>query len=45
MSKDKIISILEGALDYLKRAILFLPCLIGLIDPSKAKPKKKSTKK
>lgn len=44
MSKDKIIQILEGALDWLKRAVLFLPCLIGLIDPKKA-PKKKTAKK
>lgn len=33
MSKDKIIQILEGVLGFLKRVILFLPSLIGLIDP------------
>jgi hypothetical protein len=37
MSKEKLTKILEGALSFLKRVILFLPSLIGLIDPSKKK--------
>lgn len=41
MSKDKIIKILEGSKDLLKRIILFLPALIGLIDPVKKKTKVK----
>ncbi len=33
MSKEKFIQILEGVLGFLKRIVLFLPSLIGLIDP------------
>lgn len=45
MSKQGLLNILKGALDIFKRIILFLPALIGLIEPSKKKAKvKKDTK-
>lgn len=37
MSKESLIKILEGILGFLKRVVLFLPALIGLIDPPKDK--------
>ena len=41
MSKQGLLNILRGALDILKRIVLFLPALIGLIEP----PKKAKVKK
>jgi|RhiMethySRZTD1v2_1073278.scaffolds.fasta_scaffold321063_2 hypothetical protein len=40
MSKQGLLNILEGALDILKRIVLFLPALIGLIEPPKKRVKK-----
>ena len=45
MSKESLIKILEGTLDFLRRVILFLPSLIGLIDPAKLKRKPKAKAK
>jgi len=41
MSKQGLLNILRGALDILKRIVLFLPALIGLIEPPKKKAKVK----
>ncbi len=44
MSKESLTKILEGALSLLKRIVLFLTALIGLIDPTKKKTKAKKVK-
>lgn len=44
MSKQGLLNILKGALDILKRIALFLPALIGLIEPPKKKTKVKKDK-
>lgn len=41
MSKQGLLNILNGALDILKRIALFLPALIGLIEPHKKAKKDK----
>jgi len=44
MSKQGLLNILRDTLDILKRIVLFLPALMGLIEPPKKKSKVKKDK-